>query len=410
VERWKQYRRGVGSWRQWWRHSRGQHGDRVDAALVVLSAVVLASALGASDVRNQLASAGLSAAALLMFLGRRRAPLAVSLLAFAMLGAGVALPVDITPAQFFGLLAVFGLVGGVNRLRDAILGWVAGAVVLAYAMTHQPAGGRVGDFVLSLAFCTTVWAGGAVLTRRSRHLAAAQDWARRAEESRAAHAEAAIVEERARIAGELHDIVSHGLSVVIVQTVAARQSLADAEPVDADRRLAAVESTAREALADMRRMLGLLQVEPDGDGPGPSPGLGQLPQLVERARAAGLDVTVAGADAVPDLTPGVDLTAYRTVQEGLTNALRHAPRSAVRVSIDVVDAALEVSVHNDAGDVATGESAGAGRGLVGLRHRAELYGGRCEAGPVPGGGFEVRLRLPMSPEAVPSVSRWGPFS
>ena len=394
----------------WWRHLRWQQADRVDAALVVLAAVVLASALGASDIRNQLASAGLSAAALLMFLGRRRAPLAVSLLAFAALGVGVALPVDITPAQFFGLLAVFGLVGAVNVLRDAILGWLAGALMLAYAMTHQPAGSRAGDFLLTLAFCTTVWGGGVVLTRRSRHLAAAQDRARRAEESRGAHTKAAIVDERARIAGELHDIVSHGLSVVIVQTVAARQSLADAEPVDADRRLAAVESTAREALADMRRMLGLLQVEPDGDGPGPSPGLGQLPQLLERARDAGLDVTVAGTDALPCLTPGVDLTAYRTVQEGLTNALRHAPRSAVGVRIQLVDATLEVTVRNTAGDAVASEStgAGAGRGLIGLRHRAELYGGRCEAGPVPGGGFEVRLCLPMSPESVPSVSPAGP--
>jgi signal transduction histidine kinase len=383
VELWRQYRRPVG----WLRDFRWQQADRVDVVLVVLSVVVLASALGASDVRDQLASAGLTAAALLVFLGRWRAPLAVSLLAFAALGVGVALPVDITPAQFFGLLAVFGLVGAVNVLRDAILGWLAGAFVLAYAMTHQPAGSRAGDFLLTLAFCTTVWGGGVVLTRRSRHLAAAQDRARRAEESREAHAKAAIVDERARIAGELHDIVSHGLSVVIVQTVAARQSL-----------------------ADMRRMLGLLQVEPDGDGPGPSPGLGQLPQLLERAREAGLDVTMAGTDALPSLTPGVDLTAYRTVQEGLTNALRHAPRSAVGVRIQLVDATLEVTVRSTAGDAVAGEStgAGAGRGLIGLRHRAELYGGRCEAGPVPGGGFEVRVCLPMSPEPVPSVSPAGP--
>jgi signal transduction histidine kinase len=380
--------------------------------LIVLAAVVLASALGSSDVRDQLASAALSAVALLVFLGRRRAPLAVSLLAFAALAVGVALPVDITPAQFFGLLAAFGLVGAVNSLRDAVLGWLAGALMLAYAMTHQPAGSRVGDFLLSLAFCTTVWGGGVVLARRSRHLAAAQDRARRAEESRAAHAEAAIVDERARIAGELHDIVSHGLSVVIVQTVAARQSLADAEPGAADRRLAAVENTARDALADMRRMLGLLQVGPDGERPDPSPGLGQLPQLAERARAAGLDVTVTGADRLPGLTPGLDLTAYRTIQEGLTNALRHAPGSAVCVRFDVVDAVLEVSVRNTVGEAVAGENtgAGAGRGLIGLRHRAELYGGRCEAGPMPDGGFEVRLRLPLSPESVPSGLRAGPLA
>jgi signal transduction histidine kinase len=251
-----------------------------------------------------------------------------------------------------------------------------------------------------------------VLARRSRHLAVAQDRARRAEASRTAHAEAAIVDERARIAGELHDIVSHGLSVVIVQTVAARQSLADVEPVDADRRLAAVESTAREALADMRRMLGLLQVEPGGDGPDPSPGLGQLPQLAERARAAGLDVTVVGTERLPGLTPGLDLTAYRTVQEGLTNALRHAPGSVVCVRIAAVDAMLEVSVRSSAGKAVAGENtvAGAGRGLLGLRHRAELYGGRCEAGPVPGGGFEVRLCLPLSPEPVPAAPRAGPLA
>jgi signal transduction histidine kinase len=379
----------------------------LDAAVVILAVAVLVSALPGPDTARRLPSVALSALALLLFLGRRWSPVVVSLLAFAALGAGVAVPVDITPTQFFGILATFGLVGGVNRSRDAVLGWAAGVLVLGLATSQQPPGQRAGDFLLSLAFCSTIWAAGVAIARRGRHVEQAEDRARRAEETRAEHARAAIAAERARIAGELHDIVSHALSVVVVQTVAARRS---PDGADVERRLAAVEGTAREALADMRRMLGLLQLDPEDEHPAidPSPGLRHLPALLDRARETGMPVDLAAADTLPELTAGLDLTAYRVVQESLTNALKHAPGSAVRVRLAYRESVLEIEVVNSAPTGRRSRVIGAGRGLLGLRQRCALYGAELRAGPCPDGGFRVHARLPVSaPQPSPAVVERG---
>jgi len=236
-------------------------------------------------------------------------------------------------------------------------------------------------------------------------------WRRRLERVNAEHEAAtrqALERERARLASELHDVVTHNVSVMIVQAGAARQVLSDA-PNDARTALLSVEASGRAAMTELRHLLGLLSPADDAaaDGPGdedgdgdrpelrPQPGLGQLRTLVDRVSAAGLDVDLQVDDLPGDLSPGVDLAAFRVVQEALTNVIKHAggPPTSVRVGYRDGDIVVEVADAGAAGPVAA-PVPGAGRGLAGLRERARLYGGELEAGPRPGGGWLVRARIP----------------
>ena len=240
----------------------------------------------------------------------------------------------------------------------------------------------------------------------------------------------ALAAERARIASELHDVVTHNVSVMIVQAGAARKIMASS-PGDAEDALLAVEATGREAMTELRNLLGLLSPAQDdvrvtgsagawdggvGDGgvsgggsaPGraaaalrPQPGLSELGLLVERVTATGLraELTVSGEPR--PLPPGADLAAYRVVQEGLTNVLRHAGQATADVSV-CWDEQLEITVSDDgasAGPASLGDAAGPGRGLLGLRERLGLYGGEITAGPQPGGGWQVRAVLPLAEAA-----------
>jgi signal transduction histidine kinase len=229
------------------------------------------------------------------------------------------------------------------------------------------------------------------------------------EEHEAATTEA-LVRERARIASELHDVVTHNVSVMIVQAGAARQVLTDS-PGDARAALLAVESSGRAAMAELRHLLGLLSPAADGAIASsglsgtelqPQPGLDQLPALMSRVRAAGLELDLRMAAVPPDLPPGLDLAAYRVIQEALTNVIKHADTTRASVSVEFADGDLIVAVA-DAGprDPVAGCSAmavpGSGRGLLGLRERVGLYGGEVTAGPDADGGWRVRARLPVHP-------------
>jgi signal transduction histidine kinase len=373
----------------------------LDAFVVLLAAVEVASVL-AGPAPNKPAAAALSALSALVFLGRRWQPLAASVTAFAALTLSVALMPRSTTAQFFGTLATFAIVGAINREREAVVAWFAGAGMLAYACWVDPLGGGAADFALSLAFGTTMWGAGLLVARRSRSAAAAELRAELAERDRAEQARRAVEEERAHIARELHDIVSHGLSVVVLQTLAARAELADGgDPLDVDRHLDAVETTAREALGEMRRMLGLLHGADLAESPAPHPGMQSLPQLVDRAAAAGLRLVSVDLPATSDLPGGLGLSVYRVVQEALTNAVKHAPGAAVTVAVRVDADAAVVVVANGAGTAGETAPTGAGQGLVGMRERAELYGGTFDAGPRADGGFLVTATFPL--DDVPAV-------
>ncbi|HXV57313.1 MAG TPA: histidine kinase [Gaiellaceae bacterium] len=247
------------------------------------------------------------------------------------------------------------------------------------------------DVAALLVFIAGPWIAGTVFRQRSHRAAEAIARAERLEREHAEATAAAAAEERARIARELHDIVSHSISVIAVQTQAVRRRLVPGQEREAED-LAAVETTARQALAEMRRLFGVLRSDDDSLALAPQPGLGELERLLEQVRASGLPVALEVEGERAELPPGVDLAAYRIVQEGLTNTLRHAGASAASVRLRYGDGELEVVVEDD-GAGPNGVGAG-GHGLVGIRERVTLYGGSVEAGPGEAGGFRLAARLP----------------
>ena len=207
----------------------------------------------------------------------------------------------------------------------------------------------------------------------------------------------AVVAERAAIARELHDVVAHHMSVMVVQAGAAR-AVGEADPAAAAEALRQIEASGRTGLAEMRRLLGILKSEDDGDGRAPQPGLARLGGLLDVMRASGLPVEVVVEGTARPLPPGVDLSAYRIVQEALTNSLRHAGGASARVMVRYEPDALELEVADDGPRPPNDAEASGGHGLIGMRERVQLFGGEIEAGPRPGGGFLVRARLPSEGE------------
>ncbi|MBA2461591.1 MAG: histidine kinase, dimerization and phosphoacceptor region [Actinobacteria bacterium] len=205
-------------------------------------------------------------------------------------------------------------------------------------------------------------------------------------------ARTAVAEERTRIARELHDVVAHAISVIVLQARGAKHSLAD-DPDDARRAVDAIERTASQALGEMRRLLAILRADDDAAALAPEASLTHLDVLAGEVRAAGLPVEIRIAGEPRELSPGLDASAYRIVQEALTNALKHAGRAHAVVSIDYDGDVLDIEVADDGVGATNGD--GGGHGLLGMRERAAVFGGRIEAGPRTGGGYAVRARLPL---------------
>jgi len=286
-----------------------------------------------------------------------------------------------------------------SRFRGAALISVplAGLVITAiFANTAPPLPGR---FAALFVLVPVTLVGNAV-----------QTWRRRADDSQARlrHAQAehqaatarALAAERARIAGELHDVVTHNVSVMVVQAGAARRVLA-ASPGEATTALLAVEASGRTAMIELQHLLGLLSPVDGMQSPGeevlrPQPGLDRLRPLIDRVAAAGLpaELTVSGRPRA--LPPGLDLAAYRVVQEALTNVMKHAGHARTAVRLDYRPDELIIDVSDDGPPAATPTaSLVGGRGLLGLRERVSLYGGEFDAGPRPAGGWRVTARLPL---------------
>jgi signal transduction histidine kinase len=208
----------------------------------------------------------------------------------------------------------------------------------------------------------------------------------------------AVAEEQTRIARELHDVMAHSVSVMVVQAAAA-EDVFDTSPGRAREALRSIESTGRQALSEVRRVLDVLRSS-DGDELTPQPGLSGLKELIEEVRAAGLPVVLRVDGAMPELPAGVDLSAYRIVQEALTNTLKHGHKATrATVALSYRPDELCVEVCDDGASSTGGAEARTGHGLIGMRERVALYGGELFAGPRAGGGFEVRARFPLEPEA-----------
>ena len=305
--------------------------------------------------------------------------------------------IDRTVVPFDGVTFVVGcaalfLVGSLRDRRQAVAGLAVAEGVLAVVVHNAPTGG-VGNFVVGTIIFTIVWGIAFGVGRKSVEADEAKERAVRAEREREERARAAVAEERARIARELHDVVGHSVSVMTVQASGVRRLLRPDQNREREA-LLIVERTGREALAEMRRMVGVLRRPEEGPALAPQPSLDHLDRLVDQAREAGLPVELRVEGVAIQLPAGVDLTAYRLVQEGLTNALKHAQATRAEVLVNYGDSQLEVTVRDDGRGVGNGD--GGGHGLVGMRERVSVYGGELDAGPQPGGGYRLRARLPLT--------------
>jgi len=334
-------------------------------------------------------------AIVLPLLARRRfpfgAPVAVGVAALATSF------VDRTVVPFDGVTFAVGcaalfLVGSLPDRLQAVAGFAVAEGVLAVVVHNDPRSG-VGNFIVASIIFTIVWTIGFGVGRKSVEATEAKERAAKAEHEREERARAAVAEERARIARELHDVVGHSVSVMTVQASGVRRLLRP----DQDREreaLLVVERTGREALAEMRRMVGVLRRPEEAPALAPQPSLDHLGRLVDQARDAGLPVELHIEGEAIQLPAGIDLTAYRLVQEGLTNVVKHAEATRAAVLVNYGDSYLEVTVTDDGKGVGNGD--GGGHGLVGMRERVSVYDGEIDAGPQPGGGYCLRAKLPLT--------------
>jgi signal transduction histidine kinase len=286
----------------------------------------------------------------------------------------------------------FICLGLVRDRTQAITGLGFGIGVTAIVAHNDPNGG-VGNFVFSSIFFSIAWGIGFALSRKYWEAEEAKERAARAERERVERARLAVADERTRIARELHDVVGHSVSVMTVQASAARRLLKPHQEKEREA-LLVVEQTGREALAEMRKMVGVLRRPEEAPALAPQPSLEHLDKLIEHTQERGLPVELRIEGEPEPLPAGVDLTAYRLVQEGLTNAIKHAGAEHAEVVVRYGDGHVELTVTDDGAGGGDGESGG--HGLVGMRERVAVYGGELEAGPRAGGGFRLHARLPIS--------------
>ena len=302
---------------------------------------------------------------------------------------------------FIGSLGVVGLASAflLGNLRDPLkagAGLIIVLVGIVIVVYNIPGTQLASDLVFIPLRFVVAWVAGWALRERAERAEAAEERAVRAEREREAAARVAVAEERARIARELHDIVAHAVSVMVLQVGAVRHKLPDALAEDRDA-LRGVERAGRTALTEMRRLLAAMRRDGDEAELVPQPGLDGLDSLLDEIGRAGLPVELhVDGEPVP-LPRGIDLSAYRIVQEGLTNALKHARASDADVTVRYGPDQLEIEVRDNGRGSAASD--GLGHGLVGVRERVKIYGGEMTAGRATGGGFVLSTRLPLSDES-----------
>jgi signal transduction histidine kinase len=294
---------------------------------------------------------------------------------------------------FLTAIAVFVLFGLVRDRTQAIAGLAFGIGVTAIIFHNDPEGSGVGGFAFTSVVFAVAWTIGFALGRKFNEADEARGRLGRAERERVERARLAVADERTRIARELHDVVGHSVSVMTVQAAAARRLLRPHQDKEREA-LLVVEQTGREALAEMRRMVGVLRRPEEAPALAPQPSLEHLDRLIAHSREAGLPVDLRIQGTPEPLSASVDLTAYRLIQEGLTNAIKHARAQHAEVLVRYGDGHVEIRVTDDGTGDGGGESGG--HGLVGMRERVSVYGGELEAGPLAQGGYRLQAKLPIS--------------
>jgi signal transduction histidine kinase len=293
---------------------------------------------------------------------------------------------------FLTVLAVSFSFGLLPDRRQGLIGYAI-AIATAAIVVHNDPDQSWPDFIFISLLFAIVWLAGYGLGGKLAEAREAKEKAARLEQEREEQARIAVADERARIARELHDVVGHAVSVMTVQASGVRRLLRPEQEREREA-LLIVEQTGRQALAEMRRLVGVLRRPEEGPALAPQPSLEHLDKLVAQVREAGLPVALRVEGTPSEVPRGIDLTAYRLVQEGLTNALKHADADRADVLVRYGDGEIELVVSDD-GRGNPG-SDGGGHGLVGMRERVSVYGGELEAGPRAEGGFELRARLPLA--------------
>jgi signal transduction histidine kinase len=329
---------------------------------------------------------------------RRVAPLAALTVSVAAISLHIALGYEGVPAGTFAALVILYSAASVTDLRKALLAGAVTSAGLVIYFTTDRGDPTVTQAVTTSATYAATWGVGVYVRSRRQYTNIVEERARLLEREREIRSREAVAAERTRIARELHDMVGHALSLIVIQSGGAQRVLASKPELVRDS-LASIEATGRQALADMERMLGMLSTtETTDETLSPQPGLVDVEVLAARVSEAGLPVEVAVEGTPVPLPTSVDLSAYRIIQEALTNALKHAGPARVGVNIRYGTDSLEIVIVDDgrgtSGDD-VGNHHGGGRGLIGMKERVALFGGELDAGPRPEGGFRVHATLPI---------------
>ncbi|WP_283135852.1 sensor histidine kinase [Rhizohabitans arisaemae] len=378
----------------------------------LLSLAVVVAGLTEFIGRANPVSFGVGAAVCgVLLLFRRRFPLTALLLLVAL---GLAIRVAAggfyyAAWQFYSTLIMVHTVGSAAELRSRRGLAGLGCVLLAYGCLQTEPFIDLPEVLITAIFMGVAYVSGILLRRQIDRTARLAEYTTRLEMEREERARWAVAEERSRIARELHDIVSHNVTLMTLQAGGVRRMLGEGREREGERTLLlGVEQAGRETVGELHLMLGMLRGSSDGDPPAAQPGLDRLDELTAQVREAGPEVQVRVIGARRPLSPGLDLSAYRVLQESLTNVLKHTRATGVDVTIAYGSADLSIVVINDG--AAPGHRAGAtgegtrdrsrdggtgGHGLIGMRERIELHGGELSAGPIPGGGYRVFARFPV---------------
>lgn len=368
--------------------------DRRDALIAAALTLVALAEVGAEPGAVALPVAvGIAVAMTAPLAWRRRSPLVVlsvvivSVIGYVLAGGRSSDHIFFVLAL---ILAVFSA-GYYLRGAPAIVGAAVAVLGLSTGVTLED--GRLGNYVFATVLVSGAWVPGRILQTRKITVERLEEHAVRLEREASERVAVALVEERARIARELHDVVAHGVSIMVVQAAAAQQILG-ASPESAHAALETIRRSGRESLADMRRIVSVLRTGAVDLELAPVPTLERVDTLVDELRRSGVAVTLRVEGDRRTLPAGVGLAAYRVVQEALTNVLTHADAGAACVAIAYRRDELEIRIEDEGRGAAAVRSEG--HGLIGMRERVALYGGRFEAGPRVEGGFAVRATLPLA--------------
>jgi signal transduction histidine kinase len=370
------------------------------AVVVVLVALMILEATARIRLPSQhpydLVSFALIAGMSVPYLGHRRFPMTMLVIELAaVLGYSFLHYTAFPGLNAFAML--FGIALHSDR-RRSLIAFVATLTVMMVALAAQPDDvTNISTWISNVLCIIVAWLLGDNWRLRRSRWVGLQERNAFLEREQADQAHKILVAERLRIARELHDSVAHSMSVIAVQAGMGHHVI-DTQPAESKRALAAIEATSRDALIEMRRLLGVLRQEGEETAAlVPAPGIGDLPALVTQAHSAGVEVQVEQRGMPRELPASIDLSAYRIVQEALTNTIRHGGQHA-DVLLDFSDTELRIQVNDrglDAGALPPDAAPGSGHGLIGMRERVAVFGGRLTAGPGPSGGYDVQATLPL---------------